>query len=705
VNNSSVDEVVLMKKNILFLVLFSVVFVFAQGDVESKIEEGASVTSASDKDKQMLIEQLHICKSSLTKIIHHSSMEVYNHEIDLLLNNLRIKEISALGLYEVQDFREDLLDELKKLQLNEEERDLMKKINAMERDAMKWNALSNALSPTLLMVGVGSPQKMLAQLAFNVGVTAVRSMVEYKSAGNAQSINELKQRFEIRKRDLESVGRLRQKAMDVEYKLFSRFGKDLKLAEFDRTVEEDEENFVKVISLPDAYSRIANMENEHFKSLFGKFADYDYYLGMAYLDNRTAKDSAEAFKILNRFVEKAKETPLFRKDEKLGSAALVLMTQERSKKVVNLIKIVEDNLPTNGAALVQCAATYFELAEKYPEYEKDGLKILLRVVNDVSISDNKNLAFLLVVNRYESVKKFGLESKFYNTVKGTGGLDFTPYINYLWHYKVETIKKEQKFLTIKSSAEGSCKKKFRNYLKGCEDFYFDLKLELSEKFSFNLDEVQMYTEMYNHNSGNLNVTQYKIEKKNLFTLKELRESKAKEFFEANPEAIYFFVNTVVLDSLYSVKESLKEMDIRNCDIFRNQIDGCSDYVENLVKFWKEYKDKKPYMAATYIDKENYLIDFAYYSDFFSQDWDKKIVFTGDSLTYNPYMIKNIFSENAKKRVKMFFKIVFPNLKDPEETDKIILTYVKYVGHEPELFSIEDGLKIYFVDDGRIVEKI
>lgn len=69
------------------------------------------------------------------------------------------------------------------------------------------------------------------------------------------------------------------------------------------------------------------------------------------------------------------------------------------------------------------------------------------------------------------------------------------------------------------------------------------------------------------------------------------------------------------------------------------------------------------------------------------------------------MIKNIFSENAKKRVKMFFKIVFPNLKDPEETDKIILTYVKYVGHEPELFSIEDGLKIYFVDDGRIVEKI
>lgn len=684
----------------LLLVLFLAVMSFAQGEVGS-IPEDASISSTSDKDKQMLIEQLHICKSSLTKIIHHSSMEVYNHEVDQLLNNLRIKEISDLGYIEVQNFREDLLDELNKLQLNEEERDLMKKVNEMERDAMKWDAFSNALNPTLLMVGGGSPQQMISQLAFNIGVTAVRSMVEYKSAGSAQDINELKERFEIRKRDLESFKKLRVDAMKLEHKLYNRFGKDLKLAEFDRTTEEDEDNFVKTISLPNAYSRIANMENDHFKHLFGKFVDYDYYLGMAYLDNQTAKDSAKAFKILNHFVDKAVKTPLYRKDEKLGSAALVLMPQDRSKKVVNLIKIVEANLPTNGAALVQCAATYFELAEKiHPEYEKEGLKILMRVVNDVSVSDNKNLAFLLLVNRYESVKKFGLENKFYNTVKGTENLDFTPYINYLWHYKVETLKNERDFITIKPSEKGFCKKMLR---WNCDDFYFDITLELSKNFRFNLNEVQMYTEMYNHKSGNLNVTQYKIEEKNLFSLRELRESKAEDFFESNPDAIYFFVKTVVPDSLYTVNESLKESEIKDCSIFQHKFE-CEEDGDDLVKFWKKYKELKPYMEANYIDMTNDPIDFQDYGEGFSMDLTKKIIFTGDSLSYNPYMIRSIFSEKAEKRVKMFIKFAFPNLKDPDGLDKIILTYVKYVGFDPELFSVEDGQKIYFLKDNKIINK-
>ena len=192
-----------MKKLILFSLFFAVILSFAQEDAASALDSASSEKSVeelvvapnkeqlhttTEEDKRMVMEQLHICKNSLNKIINHGSMKVYEHEIDLLLNNLRIKEVSDLGLYEIQDLRQEMISKLSDLQLNEEERQLLKQVSSMERDAMKWNALSNALNPTLLMVGGGSPQQMIGQLVFNVGITAVRSAVEYKSAGAEENL-------------------------------------------------------------------------------------------------------------------------------------------------------------------------------------------------------------------------------------------------------------------------------------------------------------------------------------------------------------------------------------------------------------------------------------------------------------------------------------------------------------------------------------
>ena len=221
----------------------------------------------------------------------------------------------------------------------------------------------------------------------------------------------------------------------------------------------------------------------------------------------------------------------------------------------------------------------------------------------------------------------------------------------------------------------------------------------------------MYTEMYNHENGFLNVTQYKINQKNSFTLKELRESKAEDFFEINPEAIYYFVRPVIIDSLYTMIDSLKQADIESCDIFNQKIGTCSAHTEDLVKFWKKYKDKKPYLEASYIEGNSKLRSFQKRNDFFAQDDSKKINFTGDKLAYNPYMIKNVFSSDAKPRVLMFIKFVFPEINSvfPEldsesKNKKIIMTYVKYIGKKPVLYSIEDYKKIYFVESKKFVAK-
>jgi len=712
-----------MKKLILFSLFFAVILSFAQEDAASALDSASSEKSVeelvvapnkeqlhttTEEDKRMVMEQLHICKNSLNKIINHGSMKVYEHEIDLLLNNLRIKEVSDLGLYEIQDLRQEMISKLSDLQLNEEERQLLKQVSSMERDAMKWNALSNALNPTLLMVGGGSPQQMIGQLVFNVGITAVRSAVEYKSAGAEQDIRELKERFAIRKKDLQAFKNLRTKVYKTENDIFNNHGKILKLAEEDRTTESDEEEFEKIISLEDPYQRITNMENGGFKELFSRFKDYDYYLGMAYLDNQKSADSAKALELLSQYVEKTREIPLFREDEKLGAAALVLLANEKNEeKRIDLIEIVKKHLRHNGIALIQCAQAYFELTKINPMYEKKGLEILIDLIGDIFVSDNKELAFRLLIDRMKSVVKFGLEDRFYRLVKGAEGLDFSTYINYLWKYKTSVLNKNVDFVSMGIPQEGSCNK----WEWSCQNFHYDIKIDLNKNFKFNLDETLMYTEMYNHENGFLNVTQYKINQKNSFTLKELRESKAEDFFEINPEAIYYFVRPVIIDSLYTMIDSLKQADIESCDIFNQKIGTCSAHTEDLVKFWKKYKDKKPYLEASYIEGNSKLRSFQERNDFFAQDDSKKINFTGDKLAYNPYMIKNVFSSDAKPRVLMFIKFVFPEINSvfPEldsesKNKKIIMTYVKYIGKKPVLYSIEDYKKIYFVESKKFVAK-
>lgn len=82
-----------------------------------------------------VVAQMNYCIYSLTNIIDNKSMTVLEHETDQLTSNLTVENI--IGLYEINDFRQDLLDALGRFQITEEERSLMRRIQSIQRDNMK----------------------------------------------------------------------------------------------------------------------------------------------------------------------------------------------------------------------------------------------------------------------------------------------------------------------------------------------------------------------------------------------------------------------------------------------------------------------------------------------------------------------------------------------------------------------------------------
>ena len=64
-------------------------------------------------------------------------MSVLEHESDQILNNLTIEQI--IGLYEINDFRIDLLDALSKFGITEQERALLRRIQSIKTDSSGLN--------------------------------------------------------------------------------------------------------------------------------------------------------------------------------------------------------------------------------------------------------------------------------------------------------------------------------------------------------------------------------------------------------------------------------------------------------------------------------------------------------------------------------------------------------------------------------------
>lgn len=144
-------------------------------------------------------------------------MSVLEHESDQIVNNLTMEQIT--GLYDVRDFRVDLLDAISKFEITEEERALLKRIHTMKNNNLKWSALSNALDPTMLLVGNAGPG-MGYQLVFQTLLSAARTTVEYNALKGDQNIEQLQSLWELRKSDLEQINEVRKNAINIVFNLY-----------------------------------------------------------------------------------------------------------------------------------------------------------------------------------------------------------------------------------------------------------------------------------------------------------------------------------------------------------------------------------------------------------------------------------------------------------------------------------------------------
>ena len=87
-------------------------------------------------------------------------------------------------------------------------------------------------------------------------------------------------------------------------------------------------------------------------------ADYYYHLGMAYVD---ADEYGKAQPLLDKYLELYRQSPIFRYDEKSGCVALTKLLYEKGMtraEKETLIREALENLPNNGAAVMQCAMVY-----------------------------------------------------------------------------------------------------------------------------------------------------------------------------------------------------------------------------------------------------------------------------------------------------------------------------------------------------------
>lgn len=257
-------------------------------------------------NNENVIAQMNYCINSLTKIINNKSMIVLEHESDQILNNLTMEHIS--GLHDIRDFRIELLDAISNFQITEEERRLLRRVQSIQRDNMKWTAISNALNPTMLLAGNAGPG-MGYQLAFQALIVTARTAVEYKSMQGEQNIEELRAMWELRKEDLKKINDSRKEALRLVYNLYTKYN----LNEYDRLTESTAEQFSDFISENDAAKRIRLLEQN--KNLYGKMADYYYHLGMAYIDAGDYKNARDNFIVYENIYNKV---PLLRYDEKSG---------------------------------------------------------------------------------------------------------------------------------------------------------------------------------------------------------------------------------------------------------------------------------------------------------------------------------------------------------------------------------------------------
>lgn len=507
-----------LKKNIYALIVLSLSFTQVWG-------QGNSMTNDEN-----VVAQMNYCINSLTNIVHSKSMSVLEHESDQLINNLTMQQI--IGLPEIKDFRIDLMDAISKFEITEEERNLMRRIQSIKRDNVKWAAISNALSPTMLLTGTGG---FRPQLAFQSLLSAARSVVEYKSMHGEQNIEELQAMWELRKEDMQTINELRKSVQGIVFDLYNKYH----LNESDRLTEATANLFNDYITIADASRRLRLLQDNY--EVYKRIPEYYYHLGMAYLDKGDYSNAKLQFSV---YLQMYKRTPILRYDERSGCIALAMLTYDQSlshSEKEELISVAIKNLPSNSAAVLQCAMIYiYELRQT-----EKGFQLIRVGIDDPQASD-RDVLFMAAANLLPYAKSFpSVYRAILDLFKHTPSVSFDSFLTYLIYSQSNPWQQINRILNFTD-----CYKRTWYTLWIGKKFNDDFHLLLSNKTLFSLNDVYMYLE--EHDNKKVVIHQLKATDCNSIEEDEINDV---DCFQANKNLKFLYVETLS-DGTYKLKANL-----------------------------------------------------------------------------------------------------------------------------------------------------
>lgn len=580
-------------------------------------------------NKENVINQMNYCINSLTNIIHNKSMPVLDHESDQLVNNLTMEQI--IGLYEINNFRTDLMDAIGRFGITEEERKIMRLIQSIKRDNMKWSALSNALNPTMLLTGNGPGFR--PQMAFQTLLTAARSVVEYKTMQGEQNIEELQAMWDLRKEDLQTIIDLRKSAQGIIFELYNKY----KLSENDRLTESTATLLNEYLTETDAAKRVRILQDNY--KTYSKIPEYYYHLGMAYVDCNNYASAKQLFQVYLNMYNKA---PILRYDERSGCIALTMLTYDKTLNAAEKEKLIEtaiNNLPSNSAAILQCAMVYiYELRN----YEK-GFQLLRAGLDDPKATD-RDLLFMAAANL---IPCLNANSKTYKAICDTFlNSQYISLDSYLT-FQIYNHKDAWQYINDVLAFSEYTKRTWYTLWLG-KKFKQSFCLTIPENISYDSNDILVYLE--DHSDDMLTIRQLSPEYLNSISEDDINDVNC---FKSNKNLKYLFVETII-PGTYKLKEDIDLEKIKDETYPRlSEFTLTEDDIEDIIDFCKDFETEDKNTKIEYaIPKKapKTLVDIADQATGNNTLYNiirptlkkcllEKVTFIGDTLAFKPYHSK------------------------------------------------------------------